>query len=185
MERARQAAQTAAELDEHNTDTEVAQEAREGVFEARKLLADVRKDNLAEIRQLDLNRVVSLFNDYVREYARQSECTSFDALVKTAEGCITEPTHAFDHHLDELRAKNFEILWRQDWFVIERFKGMVGSPHLYSDRQRFEELSALGSQLVKQNQIDQLRQVVGQLYSIMVGGADEIDMSGLTNILKG
>ena len=184
VEKARQAAQTAADLDENNADTEVAQEARESVLEARKLLAEIRKDNLTEIRRLDLNRVVSLFDDYVREHARQSECTSFDALVKTAEGCIAEPTHAFDHHLDELRAKNFEVLWRQDWFVIERFKGMVGSPHLYSDRQRYEELAAIGAQLLKENQIDQLRQLVGQLYSIMVGGADEIDMSGLTNILK-
>ena len=98
---------------------------------------------------------------------------------------MAEPTHAIDHHLDELRGKNFEILWRQDWFVIERFKRMLDSPHLYSDRQRYEELADIGVQLLKENQIDQLRQVVGQLYSIMIGGAGEIDMSGLTNILKG
>lgn len=185
VEKARQAARSAANLDENNTDAEVAQEAREAVLEARKLLAEIRKENLTEIRLMDLKRVVALFNDYVREHARQSECTSFDALVKTAEGCMAEPSHAFDHHLDELRAKNFEILWRQDWFVIERFKGILDSPHLYSDRQRYEELAAIGAQLLKENQIDQLRQVVGQLYSIMIGGAGEIDMSGLTNILKG
>lgn len=61
LEQARQKLESATELDPEEAESEKSQEAMEKVFEARKLLAQVRKEHLKEIRQIDLNSVVSFF----------------------------------------------------------------------------------------------------------------------------
>ena len=148
LQQARQKLESAVSLDPEETEIEKTQEAMERVLEARRLLAQVRKEHLKEIRQIELDGVASFFDEHIRQHSRASEATAFDNLVKTAQRSIDRNDKDFEHHLDELRGKIFEILWRQDWFVVERFKTMVGSPHLFADRHRFEELARLGTQLI-------------------------------------
>ena len=185
LEQTRQKLESAISLDPQETDPEKAKEADEQILEARKLLAQIRKEHLSKIRQIELDRVVSLFNEHIREHARPSETTTFDNLSKTAQRSIDRKDKEFEHHLDELKGKNFEILWRQDWFVIERFKWMANSPHLFADKYLFEELSKIGAQLLRSDDIDKLRQIVSQLYQIMIRSGDEDDMFDMANIIKG
>lgn len=185
LEEARRKAQVAAELNEGNAESEKVQEAMEGIQTAKKLLAQVRKEHIATIRTLDLERVTRFFNEYVREHARPSDITSFESLVKTAQREISIPGSDFEHHLDELRQKNFDILWRQDWFVVQRFKWMVESPHLFVDKARFEELAKQGAASLQEDDIAKLRAVVAELSAIQVGGSTEQDMSAIANIIKG
>ena len=91
----------------------------------------------------------------------------------------------FEHHLDELNGKNFEILWRQDWFVVERFKWMVSSPHMFADKHRFEELAQVGTQLMRSDDIEKLRAVVAQLSMIQIGGGPDNEMFDVANIIRG
>ena len=185
LDQARQKLESAVSLDPDEAETEKSQEAMEKVLEARKLLAHVRKEHLKEIRQIDLDHVVSFFNDHVRQHARPSEASAFDNLAKTAQRSIGRNDRDFENQLDELRYKNGEILHRQDWFVVERFKWLVGSPHLFVDRRRFEELVQIGNQAMQSDDIDKLRSVVGELYSIKIGGETDIDMLDAANIIRG
>ena len=84
-----------------------------------------------------------------------------------------------------MKGKNFEILWRQDWFVVERFKWMANSPHLFADKHRYEELAQLGTQLMRSDDIKQLRAVVAQLSMIQIGGAPDDEMFDVANIIRG
>jgi molecular chaperone DnaK len=185
LEQARRKLESAVSLDPDEPETEKTQEAMEKVLEARRLLAQVRKEHLKEIRQIDLDGVVSFFDEYIRQHARPSEATAFDNLAKTAQRSIDMNDRDFEHHLDELKGKNFEILWRQDWFVVERFKLMVNSPHLFTDSHRFEELSTIGKQLMRSDDIEKLRAVVAQLYSIKIGSSSENDILDVANIIRG
>jgi len=185
LEQARQKLESAVSLDPEEADTERSQEAMEKVLEARRLLAQVRKEHLKEIRQIDLDHVVSFFNDHVRQHARPSEVSSFDNLAKTAQSSIDRNDRDFEHHIDDLRGKNWEVLWRQDWFVVDRFKWMVSSPHLFADSRRFAELSKMGTQLMQADDIDKLRSVVGELYSIKIGSGSENDLMDIANIIRG
>jgi len=185
LDQARQKLESAASLDPEEAETENTQEAMEKVFEARKLLAQVRKEHLKEIRQIDLDGVVSFFDEYVREYARTSEASSFDSLAKTAQRSIDRNDNDFENHLDDLRGKNGEILHRQDWFIVERFKSMANSPHLFADKHRFEELAKIGAQLMRSDDIEKLRAVVYELYSIKIGSGSESDMFDVANIIRG
>ena len=185
LDHARQKLDSAVSLDPEKAETEETQEAMENVLEARRLLAIVRKEHLKEIRQIELDSVVLFFNEHVRQHARHSEENVFDNLAKTAQRSIDRNDKDFEHHLDELRSKNFDILWRQDWFVVERFKWMVDSPHLFVDKHRFEELSKYGMQELRSDDIDKLRQIVAEMSLIRIGSAPDDDMFDIANIIRG
>lgn len=185
LEQARHKLESAASLDPEEAETEKSQEAMEKVLEARKLLAQVRKEHLKEIRQIDLDGVVSFFDEHVRQHARPSEASAFDNLAKTSQRSIDRNDKDFEHHLDELKGKNYEILWRQDWFVVERFKWMISSPHLFADKHRFEELTQIGTQLMRSDDIEKLRAVVAQLSMIQIGGGPDNEMFDVANIVRG
>ena len=155
------------------------------MYKARKLLAQVKKENLKKIRQLELDSATESFNEHIRQFARPSEENSFDNLTRTAQRSIDRNDMDFESHLDELKRKNFEVLWRQDWFVAKKFKWMASSPHHFSDPGRFKELVAIGLGYMQSDDIDSLRQVVGQLWQIQIDTGSDTDMLDITNIIRG
>lgn len=185
LDQARKKLESAVSLDPEEAETEKAQEAMENIFEARRLLAQVRKEHLKEIRQIDLDGVVAFFDEHIRQHARPSEASAFDNLARTAQRSIDRNDKDFEHHLDELKGKNFEILWRQDWFVVERFKSMVNSPHLFADKHRFEELANIGAQVMRSDDIEKLRTIVAQLSMMQIGGGSDNEMFDAANIIRG
>src|SRR3546814_7961095 len=68
------------------------------------------------------------------------------------------------------------ILWRQDWFVIERFKWLAEDTYLFPDAREHAQLVAAGAEALKANDIDKLRAVVAHLDSIRIGSAGGDDM---------
>ena len=147
LDRARQKLVSAATLNPDETDAENVQEASESVLQAKHLLAQVREANLKEFRQAELTRVVSSF-EHVRQYARTSEAIAFNKLTATAQRAIDNNDNDFEEHLAELKVKNSDLWWRQPWFIIEQFKQLESSPERFADKERFEELVAIGSQFL-------------------------------------
>lgn len=145
-------------LDPTSSDSEKVNEAHEGIIEANNLVNKVEKENSKAIRQIDLDETVSFFDTYIRQHARPSEATAFDNLVATAQRCIdnNDSDEELEPHLVELRQRNFEILWRQPWFVIEEFKYLVSTPERFMDKSRFNELARSGVQLLESDDIQQL-----------------------------
>jgi len=185
IEEARRKLESAVSLNEGELDTEKTQEGMEGILEARRILARIRKDHLKEIRQIDLNGVVSYFDEYVRKHARPSEASSFDNLVRTAQRSIDRGDKDFEYHCDELRGKNFEILWRQDWFVVGHFKSMVESPQRFADRAQFDKLSAEGVRCMESDDIDGLRKIVSGLAGIRISNDPDSEVFDVANIIRG
>jgi molecular chaperone DnaK len=166
-------------------DPETAKQAMDDIQEAKKLLAQARKEHQKVIRQLELSKTVEFYNLRVREHARPAESGAFDNLAKTAQRAIDNNSGDFESHLDELRGKNFMILWRQDWFIIDRFKWLAEDAFLFPDANEHAELCKIGRQALQSNDIDKLRQVVGHLDSTRIGTAGEDDMVAGSNILVG
>ena len=185
LEQARQKLESAISLDPDENETEKSQDAMEKVHAARRLLAQVRQEHLKDIRQIDLDRAVSFFDDHIRQHARSSEASSFDNLAKTAQSSIDRNDKNFEPHLAELNSKIFGALWRQDWFVIERFKHLISAPHRFTDKHQFAELMQAGEQAVRSDDIERLRIVVAHLSMIQIGGGS-IDASfEAANIIRG
>lgn len=184
LEQAREKLEQASTIESGEADAEMAKQAMDNVQEAKRLLALTRKEHLKDIRQLELDRAVDFFEKTVRQHARPTEATSFDNLVKTAQRAIDNNSNDFESHLDDLRGRNFMILWRQDWFVIDRFKWLAQDTHLFADLHEHAQWVAVGSEALKANDIDKLRTVVANLDSIRIGSAGEDDMMAGANILR-
>ena len=192
-------------LDPEESDDEKVLGRHEGNLTAQKLLNQVEgePENRKKIRQIDLDDVVEFFDVRIRQFARSSEATEFDKLAETAQRSIDNNDNDFNEHLDELRGRNFQILWRQDWFVIEQFRHLADSPYIFADQDRFEELVHIGKRLmehpeiqeilsgkamgtIKSEAVEQLRRIVAQIMSIprISGVAPHDEMRNLiTNIL--
>lgn len=184
LEQAREKLEQAGTIKASETDPETAKQAMDNVQEAKRLLALTRKEHLKDIRQLELDRTVDFFEKTIRQHARPTEATSFDSLVKTAQRAIENNSSDFESHLDDLRGRNFMILWRQDWFVIDRFKWLAQDTYLFADLREHEQLVTVGAEALKTNDIDKLRSVVAHLDSIRIGSAGEDDMMAGANIVR-
>jgi len=184
LEQAREKLEQAGTIKASETDPETAKQAMDNVQEAKRLLALTRKEHLKDIRQLELDRTVDFFDKTIRQHARPTEATSFDSLVKTAQRAIENNSSDFESHLDDLRGRNFMILWRQDWFVIDRFKWLAQDTYLFADLREHAQLVTVGAEALKTNDIDKLRSVVAHLDSIRIGSAGEDDMMAGANIVR-
>ena len=185
IEQARRKLAASSRLDPDQPDADRAQEAMEGVHEARRLLAQVRKNSRKEIWRMELDNISEFFSENIRQFAHRSEENAFDNLIRTAKRSIERNDKDFESHLSELKGRNFEILWRQDWFVVKWFKRMVSSPHEYSHPVRFKELAAMGMRSLQNDDIDGLRQIAGQLWQIQIVTGSDTDMLDPANIIRG
>lgn len=184
LEQARERLEQAGAIEPGEADPETAKQAMDHVQEAKRLLALTRKEHLKDIRQLEVDKAVEFFDKMLRQHARPTEASSFDNLVKTAQRAIDSNSGDFESHLDDLRGRNFMILWRQDWFVIDRFKWLAEDTYLFPDAREHAQLVAAGAEALKATDIDKLRAVVAHLDSIRIGSAGEDDMLAGANIVR-
>lgn len=185
LEQAKERIGRAAQRERIESDPESAKQALDDIQEAKKLLALARKENLKEIRQIELDNCVSYFEKSVKSHAKPVEVTSFENLTETARRAIANPKSDFEVHLAELRGKNWSILWRQDWFVIDWFKWMSDNPHMFNSPNDFSQLVAAGKQALAANDMEKLRLVTDHMDNLRIraGGGDEMIAS--SNILMG
>ena len=185
LDQARERLEQAGEIPPGEANPEIAKQAMDQIQEAKRLLALTRREHLKDIRQLELDKTLEFFDRVVREHARPTEEASFDSLVKTAQRAIDSNGPEFESHLDELRGRNFTILWRQDWFVLERFKWFAKDSFLFPDSNEHAQLVAAGAEALKAGDIDKLRTIVAHLDSIRIGSAGDEEMLAGSNIVRG
>ena len=189
----------------HEEDAERWLDAHARVWEGKRLLAKVRNERRKEFHQLDLTREVTSFEE-VRRDTLPVEVATFDKLIVTAQHALDNDVDGFEEHLDELKRKNFDLHWRQDWFVNKLFRQMESSPpnsggsspnsgssqtdcgdsppDRGADRKRFMNLVESGSQCLRKGipldraDAEVLRTVVFELGNLLYGNTpDDIDIN--------
>lgn len=152
--------------------------------EIKRILAAVRKRNLPQTRALELDSCVKFFESACRKLAKPSEATQFDNAARTARQLLDRPGSDFEILLERMRNINWDVVWRQDWFVIDRFKHLASIPHQFPDKVEYARLLAVGQEAVRKDEIASLREVVGSLYSIKSGSGGDREMSLDSNIVR-
>jgi molecular chaperone DnaK len=130
-----------------------------------------------------LDNVTEFFDEHVRQYAKPSEETQFDNAVRSAKRAIELNDSSFENYLDDLRGKNFGILWRQDSFVVARFQWWAKSPHLFPDQAQFRQLVAIGQKAAEDDDMQKLREVVAVMGSVRINLGGDDGMSDAANII--
>lgn len=184
LDLAREKLQQARKFDSGNVDPEAAKQAMDNIQEAKRLLDLTRKDHARDIRQIDLDKVIATFDKVAREHARPSEESSFDSLARTAQRAIDENRGDFATLLDELRGRLIGILWRQDGFIIARFKWLSDDSHLFPDQRAHAQLVSEGQAALRSSDIDKLREVVMRLDAIRIGSSGEDEIMAAANIVR-
>ena len=149
------------------------------------MMVDTKKKKLAEIREMEREQRKELCASELMDLARPTEVKSFDALVRTAENSINRVGNDFEEYIDELRGKLAGVLWRQGWFVIDRFKSMMDTPYMFVDQKAYSVLINQGKQYIQQDDIENLRMVILKLWNIQIEDSSDDNMSAITNIIRG
>jgi molecular chaperone DnaK len=184
LDEARQKVESAVSMRSDERDPESTKQALDDVLEARRLLAHVRRNHLKTIRQLELDSIRAFFDRTIRELARPTELSAMENLFRTAQRCIDRDERDFESLLADLRGRFWEVLWRHDWFVVERFKSFSATPHAFSDKARYQELLAAGTRAMQAGDMEKLRVAVVELNRIRVISGGEEQMFDATNILR-
>ena len=169
-------------LDPDSTDAENTKRASDTIQETKGILNGVRKRHIKEIRQMELDLQTQIFTVSVRSLASTAEAQAFDALVAAARQSIARGTSGFEEQVDEMRSLIFIVLWRQDSFVISFFRRQKEAPWQFTDQSQFQRLTAEGTRLLRVDDIDGLRRIVGQLWRIRSGDAPA--MSDIVNVIR-
>ncbi len=178
--------QESQQLAQQEGDPEAIKQAMENMHEAKRLMANVRKDNLASMRQIELDNAVNFFNEHIKEFAKPTEIGSFEKMVRSAKSFLEDSKSSeFENIVDQIRGMNFQILWRQDWFIVDRFKRFAEQDYLFTDKAAYNHLIAAGMETIKQDKIDELRKIVIALYDIKITTHSEQDVFLQANILFG
>ena len=185
LDLARSRVESAANIREGETDPEVTKQAMDNIQEAKRLLSMARKDHYREIRQVELDKTVEFFNFYVREHARPTEVAAYENLARTAQRAIDSGGGDFESRLDEMKSRGFQIMWRQDWWVVDRYKWLSQSAHLFADAKQHAALVHAGSEAITANDIENLRRVVAQMDMVRFEAGDDEDMLANSNIVRG
>lgn len=169
-----------------HSDAENINSAIAEMLEIKKIIAKVRNDHLKEIRQMDLDSCAGFFTTHVQKYATQIEIDEFNNLSKTAQRSIDRNDNGFDNQLDQMRSLNFAILWKQDWFVIDRFNLEMKKPYSYTDQIRFEKDKKKGQFLIADDKIDELRDLYFEMYDYRkFNSVNDENMFNDVNVIKG
>lgn len=183
IERAREKLDQALAASAEDGNPEQSKEAMDRVQDAKKLIAKIREANLKTIRQVELDNVVDFFDEHVRQHAKPSEETQFDNAVRSAKRAIEINDSSFENYVDDLRGKNFDILWRQDSFVMARFQWLAKSPHHFPDQPQFRQLVAMGQKAAQDDDMQKLREVVAMMMSVRISLGRDDGMSEDANII--
>lgn len=185
LDEAKKKLQESSKIRPDESDPETTKNAMDQIQDAKRLMSLARKEHLQLIRQIELDNVAGVFNDIIRQYARPTEESACDNLIRTAQRAIDNKNPEFEALLDELRNKNFQILWRQDWFITDRFKMYSEEPHKFPDTPEYHAVVEEGNEAIKLGDIEKLRKVVAYLGSMKIYSGDEDDMIASTNIISG
>ena len=186
LEKAQQKASLAANIDSTpNCDAEDVQKASNELLEAKKIINKVRKDNLKEIRQIELDSCKEFIDSTIRQFATPADIQDLDNLVQSAQRSIDRNDNDFDNILLNLRRKNARVLIRQDWFIVDWYRQLVATPHNFIDPVRFKQLKVKGDSAIANDDINTLREVIDALQEIRIRTDDGTSMFDVANIIKG
>jgi molecular chaperone DnaK len=166
-------------------DPETAKRAEQSILEARTLVAQSRQEHLTAIRQAELDGLVASYRQDLQPLATPAEVTAFDALARTAQRAIDNKKDDYDGHIVELRSKIFGVLWKQDWFVIGRFKVLAEKAWRFSDPVRHAELVKRGTMALQGDDFATLRDVVIELETSKIDGLGSDDPLASISIVRG
>lgn len=172
-------------IDCSSNDPEDVEHAFNDLLEAKKLLYKVSQDNSSEIKKIELRELIETTDSLAEAYFEEEERTEYEALKRKAEKTLDKDEESFSSACEEIRELGFKCLIRQDWFNIDLFRDLCRYPGNFTDAKAFVQLRNEGEIAIKNNDINHLRRVIGDLFAIQKHAMSTADILTKANILRG
>ena len=166
-------------------DPEMVKKNNDNLLEAKKLLDQVRKDNLRPMRKNDLKKAQQLVED-VEPIASATEKQEIRDMLKLAEKVIDREDKTFESTISNIEGKCLFINFnRSDKFVSGWFQYYRQNRYLFTDRKRANELISEGEAAIVNDDYQKLRKIIIQLIQILRSDNKSEGMSDIANIMRG
>ena len=186
LQRAREKVESALNIAySDNPDTEPRQEAAESIYEAKRLLYEVKKENIMLVRKAEMLELKNFYEDVIHQYVTESEDRDIQTTFRRAQTSIQRRDSSFDGYIEEIRSKFYGILWAQDWYIIDDFKYVSKHGNDYIDTNKFNELVSDGMNALSDNRLGDLRKILIQIYSLPRKAYAQNEGSDFVNIMRG
>ena len=166
-------------------DPEMVKKNNDNLLEAKKILDQVRKDNLLTMRENDLKQAQQIFED-VESIASATEKQEIRDMFKLAEKVIEREDKSFESTISNIHSKclfiNFE---RSDKFVSGWFQYYRQNRYLFTDKKRANELISEGEAAVVNDDYQKLRKIIIQLMQIIRSDNKSDGLTDIANIMRG
>lgn len=167
-------------------DPEKVKKNSDEIIRAKKLLDDIRNDNLVKVRQSELDKVKEEYQEEIKDLATSVENQEFTNAFNNLNSLISRKDKGFESAIEELKTRFFRIRFeRSNSYIVGFFNYFRRRPFLFDDQKLFRNLLDEGFKAIQDDQYDRLRDVVILLWrNANVGSGD--DMSSITaNIIRG
>jgi molecular chaperone DnaK len=184
ISRQQQALDAATTADERRVVTEEGRHIRQEISRLRS-----RPEHRGKMLGSSLAELRKQYDDFARGVADVASNRRFDELAETCRSELERRmgrwVETVDAALSEMRAIYNRDLWKNPGFVVYMFKSLSEGRHLASDKIAFDRLVREGTKAMNDNDIDQLRRIVGGLIQvrIQVGGGAAMDR--LASVYRG
>lgn len=166
-------------------DDETIKKAMDDIGEVKKILALIRQDNLKVVRQIELDNIINMFENIISEYLNDFQRTKFGSLKQSTQRAIDNNLNDFEFYVDEIKKLNFDVLWSQDWFIIDGFEHFKENSYLFKDQNEYNHLIRLGDNALREDDIHKLKQITIQMHQLQMNSSVADDILSASNIIKG
>ena len=142
----------------------------------KKILYNVKQENLPKVRQSILNGNTRYFNNKYKEYADEETIERFKSLTTMAQNAIDKGTNDFDSIMQELYYVNGSIYFNQDKFLKEEFdilKSMSSSN--FTNKLALKKLISEGNKALEDNDIPALKDIIFAIRRLRIRTGEEED----------
>lgn len=178
-------ASRAINIRQDNSDREELQHISDDILHAKKILNKLRRENLSEIRQKELNHLIEYYQNKMSNYSDIEDNKEYEKLFEVAKQAIKNSSSEFEDVLNQVRYLNYRVSMKNNpEFPMQWFMWKIQNPENYSDENTFYQLASAGKQAIENNDMQTLKQIIDELGRIEIRDSDE-GMDMMTNITRG
>ena len=184
LRKAGELASEAINANQSTCDREELQHINDNLLKIKRGLNKIRRENLALIRDKELEGMKSYYDEFIAEHADMDDKDRYAKMFHAAEAMIERSDAGFENIIQQLRYLNYNVLARSDEFIVYDFKRLINDPYDYLDRELFYKAKEAGTAAIEHDDIDGLRRAVDTLWSIKIDkNGDGTDVTA--NIVRG
>ena len=145
-------------------DREDLQHLSENLLKAKQDLDRIRRNNLPVIHSYDLKNLLDFYDNTVKKYATRKDEKQYKELFVEAESLMDKDEYDFEEVLEQIRYKNYEVLSKNEDFMIADFNRLTDNPFAYRDQVSFVKLKKAGTFAIGKRDFASLKKILDALW---------------------